>query len=141
MFKEDEAGDLLIASNPAVAFGSSVVTGVAAAEIPVQSVDKPDPEPDPRTCVKTLRESLYEHEPWYLHLQGLAGTENLAPGIRRLMEKRVNRTLTTIADWMLDVVEERLGDEMTLVVLLELAEDVRRQVAWPELEAQKQARQ
>lgn len=133
MFKEDEAGDLLIAPNPAIASESAVVTGVAAAEIPVQLVTG---EPKLQDEVKTLRDMLYEEEPWYKEAAGRDAA--LAPGIRRLMEKRVNRTLGIIADWMLGVVEVRLGDEMTLVVLLELAEDIRKQIKWPELEAHKQ---
>lgn len=142
MFKEDEQENQLLVteSKPAVVAG----TGAAAVKMTVRTVD-PEPEPEPvaqteaaeivvnDVKVKTLRDMLYEQEPWMRNTPNSMHT----PGIRRLMEARVNRTLATVADWMVSNVEGRFGDEMTLVVLLELAEAVREQIVWPEREAQR----
>jgi len=140
MFEEDEQGDLLLAPGP----GPEVKTirGAAAARILATTISDvlslAEPVTVPETIgVKTLREMLYEQEPWRAALGG--DDAHLSPGIRRLMERRVNRVLDTVANWMLAVVEERVGDEMTLVVLLELAETVRQQIAWPELEGHRAA--
>jgi hypothetical protein len=147
MFEEDDQGDLLLVPDHEVevddddevddgARQPEVVIGAAAAAIVAQSISdvlelvEAAPEKDK---MKTLREMLYEQEPW------TSATAVPSPGIRRLQERRVNRILDTVANWILAVVEERIGDEMTLVVLLELAETVREQIVWPELEAHKAA--
>lgn len=140
MFQRDTVTTFSTAPIPNPVAEPVVVTGVAAAEILVES-EPAEPEPELEleaevevepAAPKTLRELLYSQEPW--RQQGnLDGQLN--PGIRRLMEKRVNRILGTVADWMLGVAEERIEDDMSLVVLLELAEKVREQIVWPELEA------
>lgn len=134
MFEEDEHGDLLLAptKKPKV----NTISGAAAARIVASTISdileltEPVPAPGPEIPrVKTLREMLYEQEPWRI------ADRPSSPAIRRLQERRVNRVMSTVADWMLAVVEQRIDDEMTLVVLLELAETVRQQIIWPELEA------
>jgi hypothetical protein len=143
MFEEDDQGDLLLTPGPRVevdeARAPEVVTGAAAAAILAQSISdvlglvEPAPAPAPGKT-KTLREMLYDQEPWHGPDQG-----HPSPGIRRLQEKRVNRVLDAVANWMLGLVEKRVGDEMALVVFMELAETVRQQIIWPELEAHQAA--
>lgn len=137
MFEEDEQGDLLLVPGPTKS-GVKTISGAAAARILATTISDvlslAEPTAVPKTVgVKTLREMLYEQEPWR-HAYGSDDT-HLSPAIRRLIERRINRVLDTVANWMLGVVEERIGDEMTLVVLLELAEAVRQQIEWPERDA------
>lgn len=130
MFEEDDRGDLLVLPThrvddhdepePAFEPGSQI-----------EAEPQPEVEIEPEIVrVKTLREMFYSQEPW-----SSIDRKETTPGIRRLMEMRVNRALTTVADWMLGLVEQHVGDEMALVVLLEQAEAVRKQIIWPEREA------
>jgi hypothetical protein len=122
MFEEDQPGDVLVAPGPAPGLFPDPIPDL----LPPDSIDlvTVDVEEIGQVkTVKTLREMLYAAEPWPYD-------NPPTPAIGRLMEKRVNRNLTLVADWMLAVVEERQGDEMTLVVLLELAELVRKQITW-----------
>jgi len=134
MFEEDEQGDLLLASELTKS-EVKTVTGEAAAKILASNIANVLGSIEPVTVpkadrVKTLREMLHDNEPWNSAVGGDA--TKLSPGIRRLQERRVNRILETVANWMLTAAEERLGDEMTLAVLLELAERVRQEITWPE---------
>jgi hypothetical protein len=137
MFEEDEQGDLLIAPE-CIRPGAKVVSGEAAAKLLASDVAETlsliEPPAAPETTgVKTLREMLYDQEPWRIYGGGDA---HLSPGVRRLLERRINILLDTVANWMLAVVEESRDDEMTLVVLLELAEKIRQEITWPERDAQ-----
>jgi hypothetical protein len=148
MFKEDRHDDDNLVANEvdngttlvedAGRHGAAVISGAAVAEILATNISNVlgliEPQPAPKADgVKSLRDALLESEPWRNAYGG--DDSKLSPGVRRLQERRVNRILTIVADWMLSVVERRQGDEMALVILLELAESIREQVIWPEREA------
>ena len=119
-----EAGDAEIEALMEAAVSADVTQAASDAE-----VDPPAAAPEPAgTEAKTLRDMLYDKEPW-------RDAAHPSAGIRRLQERRVNRTLNVVADWMLSIVEQHAADDMTLVLLLELAEAVRNQVTWPERDA------
>jgi hypothetical protein len=121
--RSDDDDEVEFDAQVAVSEPVVVVGGNARAEIMVEDVVVEDVK------VKTLRELLYEQEPW------INQPETATPGLRRLMEKRVNRVLDVVANWMLGLVENHVGDVEALVILLEQAESVRKQIEWPELEA------
>lgn len=87
-----------------------------------------------------LRELLLEAE---THPAEKTGGLRVSSGIRRLRERRINRTLGVVSDWLLSLsvafAEEGLNggpswstDENLLI--LNLAQDVRGQIEWPEQE-------
>lgn len=86
----------------------------------VEPEPAPEPEPEqPTKTAKTLRDLLRDSEPWNAVTLGMDPT----PGVRRIMEKRVNRSLAAFTTWL-----ESVGEP-------ELAALVEQQIAWPEQEA------
>jgi hypothetical protein len=116
MFKEDEPSETFRPPLSALKTkrGGAVV-GTAVAQLTFDLEPEPDPEAN---TPKTLREMFYAAEPWYPVREG----SRLSPAVRRLQEKRVNRNLGIVADWLLS------GDTLS-------ADAVRQQITWPELEA------
>ena len=118
MFRKDEPGDTFTVK------GSRVIAGTAAAQLVI------DPEPAPEPQPPTLREMFYAAEPWNPVPEGT----RLTPGMRRLQEKRVNRNLGIVADWLVNAAD-RHPNETVQAVLWERSQIARRQIIWPELEA------
>lgn len=78
---------------------------------------------------QALRDVFYAAEPWY------PNGSRLSPGMRRLQEKRVNRNLRIVVDWMLTIAERYPDEEKIHHAFVVEAEKVRLQIMWPELEA------
>jgi hypothetical protein len=138
MFEEDQSGDLLLGPTSRHSFdpddpggAGSASAGVEIGGFIIELVPAPAEDPETKAQVKTLREMLYASEPWSRLTPGV----DPPPGMPQLLEKRINRVLGVVADWMLAIVEESRDDDEILVVLLELAEKVRRQIEWPERDA------
>lgn len=139
MFDEDDSSDVLIMPTPPAArlkvtlvvSPSQTITPARFDEDTIGETDiDQTPAPDAPE-LKTLRELLLEAE----HL-GLGPDVSPSPGVRRLREKRVNRTLAIVSDWLLSqmtAAEHEINSEN--ILLLNLAEDTRGLIAWPEREA------
>lgn len=127
MFEEDQPGNQLLVTKEAASqrLASTIANVLSLAE-PVTAVANID-------GMKTLREALYEQEPWYI--ASATQSPRPLPGILRLQEKRVNRVLATVSEWLLLTAERLPAGDPVAEGLFELAEEVRQQIAWPEQEA------
>jgi hypothetical protein len=121
MFQKDDTGTKVFTTGvhrpvPALVVGEFF-------EPDVKPEPTPEPEPTPKSGhplpPNTLRELLRASEPWNAVTLGMEPT----PGVRRIMEKRVNRSLTAVAAWLGGIGEP------------ELAALVEQQIAWPEQQA------
>jgi hypothetical protein len=143
MFDEDDNSDVMIMPPAAraaqlrvtlVVSPGQVITPAGFDEDTVGETDI-DETPVPVTPpeVRTLRELLLDAE----NTATLLGPDiRPSSGVKRLREKRVNRTLAVVSDWLLSqmtAVEHEIDGEN--IMLLNLAEDTRGLIAWPEQEA------
>jgi hypothetical protein len=123
MFKKDEPGDSPLTLTPRASEEPAIVSGVAVAELTLEAEVKAGGP-------KTLQEMLHASEPWN---SAVPDSTHLSPGVRRLQERRINRILGVVINWLTDLAEQRTEYDAAPILLLELAETVRQQIDWPEL--------
>lgn len=142
MFEEDENGDvLLVPTPPAHTINANIVATVveqflqqpiAPIEVESSFVEDVVNEVTEPAAPKSLWDRLFEAERSQFEIE--AGMSP-STGLRRLRERRVNRTLDVVFDWLLDQAVGANGQNYEST-LLNLAETIRALIQWPERDAQ-----
>lgn len=130
-FDEDESGNVYLDSGSPAAVEEP--TEVAATVLNWKQDDSWTTI-DPAFTFSDLRSMLMGIE--YSHRAETQQGKLISPTVRRIRERRVNKTLSTVANWLLVGANQfKDNDPATAGFLVTLSEDVRNQIQWSELEA------